>query len=98
MANSELEGWAARLASCFLRCLPTTCAPAPSCWRHPSVVSFANLPATRDRAFTELGVKNYVNVDISIAEDTLGFDSKLPCNLTINEMFDECAYNKESIS
>ena len=39
-----------------------------------------------------------MNVDISIAEDTLGFDSKLPCNLTINERFDDCAYNQESTS
>ena len=56
-----------------------------------------HLPASRDRAFTELGIKNFVNVDISIAEDTLGFDSKLPCNDSINESFDDCAYDQESV-
>ena len=37
-----------------------------------------------------------MNVDISIAEDTLGLDSKLPCNVTVNEAFDDCAYDQES--
>ena len=37
-----------------------------------------------------------MNVDISIAEDTLGLDSKLPCNVTVNETFDDCAYDQES--
>ena len=53
-----------------------------------------HLPDTRDRAFTELGDKHYVNVDISILEDTLGFDSHLPCNSSVNEGFDECTYDQ----
>ena len=35
-----------------------------------------------------------MNVDISILEDELGFDSHLPCDSSMNEKFDECAYEK----
>ena len=53
-----------------------------------------HLPATRDRAFTELGVRHYVNVDISILEDKLGLDSHMPCDSSMNKKFDECAYDQ----
>ena len=53
-----------------------------------------HLPASKDRGFTELGVKHFVNVDIRILEDKLGFDSQLPCDFTMNEKFDECAYDQ----
>ena len=48
----------------------------------------------RDRGFTYLGVKQSVKVDHIELTDTLGEQSKFPCNKSMNGVYDECAYRK----
>ena len=45
------------------------------------------------RGYTLVGHKNYVRVDYAINEDTLGAESKMPCNASLVSDYDECAYD-----
>ena len=44
------------------------------------------------RGYAFLGHKYYVTVDYAINEDTLGAESKMPCNASLVCDYDECAY------